>query len=83
MRLFKWCPGFRPDIESSTAPIWVALPNLPLFLFNKQSLFAIGSLIGKPLTFDTATTKLSRSNVARICVEVELLKRLPHRIWME
>lgn len=70
-------------MESSIVPVWVSLPNLPLFLFNQLGLFSIGSLLGKPLILDAATGNLSRPNVARLCVEVYLLKRLPHRIWLD
>lgn len=83
MGSFRWSPGFRPVVEPSAAPVWVSWPNLPLFSFNKQALFAIGSLIGKPLSFDAATAKMTRPNVARLCVEVDLLKRLPNRIRLD
>lgn len=29
MRTFRWTPDFRLDVESSIAPIWVSIPNLP------------------------------------------------------
>src|SRR3954470_17173316 len=57
--------------------------DLPLFLFNKSGLFSIGSLLGKPLTLDAATADLSRPNVARVCVEIDLLKKLTHRVRLD
>lgn len=66
----------------------MSLPNLPLYLFNKQGLFAIGSLLGKPLTLDAATADLSWPNVARLCIEIDLLKNPPKdygstdNLWM-
>lgn len=81
MWLFWWIPSFKPDVESPADPVWDSLPNLPLFLFNKQSPFLISSLIGKLLTLDAVMEDLSHPNVARLCVEVDLLKRLPHRVW--
>src|SRR4051812_5061445 len=83
MRFFKWSPDFRLDVEFSVVPVWISLPNLPLFLFNKPALFNIGSLLGKPLTLDAPTADLSRPSVARVCVEVDLLKRLPPRLWLD
>src|SRR5436190_4128261 len=83
MRIFKWSPEFRLDCESSTVPVWISLPNLPLFLFNKSGIFSIGSLLGKPLTLDAATADLSRPNVARVCVEIDLLKKLTHRVRLD
>lgn len=32
---------------------------------------------------DAATADLPRPSVARICVELDLLKKLPRRIWLE
>ncbi|XP_068659856.1 cysteine-rich receptor-like protein kinase 44 isoform X2 [Aristolochia californica] len=37
---------------------------------------------GKVLTIDGPTRNLSRTNVARACVEVDLLKDLPRQIWI-
>src|SRR5436190_17626985 len=83
MRIFKWSPEFRLDCESSIVPVWISLPNLPLFLFNKSGIFSIGSILGKPLTLDAATADLSRPNVARVCVEIDLLKKLTHRVRLD
>ncbi|PKA46755.1 hypothetical protein AXF42_Ash015649 [Apostasia shenzhenica] len=30
VRIWKWEVGFRPDHESSLAPVWIALPGLPI-----------------------------------------------------
>src|SRR4051812_9601780 len=64
MRTFRWMPDIRLDAESSIALIWISIPNLPFFLFNKQGLFSMGSILGKPLTMDTATAEFTRPNVA-------------------
>lgn len=71
MRTFCWMPDFRLDAESSIAPVWVTIPYLSFFLINKQGLFSIGSLLGKPLTMGAATAEFSRPNIARLCVEVD------------
>src|SRR4051812_13507762 len=83
MRMFKWSADFRLECESLIVPVWISLPNLPLFLFNKSGLFSIGSLLGKPLTLDSATADLSRPSVARICVEIDLLKKLPTTVRLD
>lgn len=79
MRVFRW----TPEIESPIVPVWVSLPSLPLFMFNKQCLFSIGSSIESPMTCDQPTAEISRTSVARICVQVNLLKKIPSRIWLE
>src|SRR4051812_26232640 len=83
MRMFKWSPDFRLEWESPIVPVWISLPNLPLFLFNKSGLFSIGSLLSKPLTLDSATADMSRPSVARVCVEIDLLKTIIPRVRLD
>ena len=82
MRIFKWSPDFRPDIESSIAPIWLSFPKLPVHFFSKSALFSIAQLIGKPVKLDTSTVEINRSSMARVCVETDLQKKIPRRVWI-
>lgn len=82
MCVFRWTPGFRPEVGSSIIPVWISLPNLPLFMFNKQCPFSIGRLIGTPLTIGMPTADFSRPSLAKNCIQLDLLKRL-NRIWLE
>lgn len=83
MRIFKWSPYFRVDKESSIVPIWITLPRLPVPFFHKSALFPIARLIGHPLRLDEATTKLKRPSVARIQVEIDVLRDRPEKIWIQ
>jgi len=49
MTISKWTIDFRPNQESSLAPVWVSFPELPIPFFEKNSLYKLGSLIGRPL----------------------------------
>src|SRR4051812_16255899 len=82
MRVFRWTPDFRSDIESSLTPVWVGFPNLPIYMFNKVSLFSIGRLIGTPLTLDIVIAEFRRPSLAKICIQVDLLNPLPRRVWL-
>lgn len=82
MRTIRWSSEFCPDVESSITLVLISFPSLPIFLFNKKILFSTGSAIGKPLNLDSATD-LSCPSVAWVCVELDLLKRLPHRVWVK
>lgn len=82
MRVFKWTPRFHVDRESSLVPVWFSLPKLPVHLFHKSCLFQIVACLGRPLYLDSATVSLSRPSVARVCVELDLLKTLPSRVWI-
>ncbi|KAL0418816.1 UNVERIFIED_CONTAM: hypothetical protein Sradi_1295100 [Sesamum radiatum] len=72
MRVFKWSPSFDPQIESSISPVWIRLPSLPVHLFEKNALFTLASKIGKPLRMDEPTADLSRPDLARVCVELDV-----------
>nr|XP_027070434.1 uncharacterized protein LOC113695508 [Coffea arabica] len=83
MRVFKWTSKFHVNRESSLAPVWFRLPKLPIHLFAKPCLFHLVSCLGTPLFVDAATSSFSRPNVARVCVEVDLLKSIPSRVWVD
>ncbi|VFQ96759.1 unnamed protein product [Cuscuta campestris] len=82
MRVFRWTADFDPSVESPLVPVWVWLEGLPIHLFDKPTPFSIAKLLGSPLQTDAATVNLSRRNVARVCVEVNLSKELPKAIWI-
>ncbi|XP_037497133.1 uncharacterized protein LOC105643761 isoform X2 [Jatropha curcas] len=65
MRVSKWSASFRPDVDSSIALIWVSLPGLPIHFFDKEALYSIVELIGRPLKVDASTASLIRPSVAK------------------
>ncbi|KAK4384294.1 hypothetical protein Sango_3075000 [Sesamum angolense] len=72
MRVFKWTPDFDPQIESPIAPVWIRLRALPVHLFEKNALFTLATKIGKPLRMDEPTADLSRPDLARVCIEIDV-----------
>ncbi|KAM7462626.1 hypothetical protein LguiA_030747 [Lonicera macranthoides] len=82
MRVFKWTYEFRIDAESALAPVWVSFPLLPINFLKKESLFSIGKTLGQPLKMDSATVDLTKPSVARVCIEMNLLKKFQARIWI-
>ena len=77
IRIFKWASDFHVDRESSLVPVWISLPRLPVHFFESNALFAIASLIGMPLRMDSATASLKRPNIARLQVELDVVKEHP------
>nr|XP_027071951.1 uncharacterized protein LOC113696766 [Coffea arabica] len=73
---------FHVHRESSLAPVWVSLPMLPIHFHDKHSLFSILAPVGRPLFVDTTTAAGTRPNVARACVEIDLLKPPCSRVWV-
>lgn len=79
--MFKWSPDFDASKETSLAPIWVFLPKLNYHLFNWDYLKQILTQIGTPLKEDIATIITSRPNLAKVTVEVDLLKPMQKSVW--
>ncbi|KAF8378755.1 hypothetical protein HHK36_030104 [Tetracentron sinense] len=81
-RFFKWTPSFESGLEPSIVPIWVSFPNHPIHLFNNSALESIGSILGKVLKIDGPTKTFTRPSVARVCIEMDILKKNPDRFWL-
>lgn len=82
MRMFKWSPDFDPNEETSLAPIWVLLPELPLHVFKWDYLKQILEQIGTPMKEDTATVYKTRPHMEEVGVEVDLMKPLPDSVFV-
>lgn len=74
MKIIKWTPDFVPEIETSLAPVWILVHQLPWHLFRWDILSKMVSLIGNAMAPDMATYSKSRGNVAKLKVEIDLLK---------
>ncbi|KAK6129487.1 hypothetical protein DH2020_036767 [Rehmannia glutinosa] len=83
MRVFKWTPSFNPKTEAPLAPVWIRLPGLPIHFFDHNALFAISNIIGTPLQVDSQTASRSRLSMARVCVELNLLKERIEELVLE
>ncbi|KAL4364885.1 hypothetical protein AHAS_Ahas07G0050800 [Arachis hypogaea] len=77
----RWRPFFLSS-ESAVRKIaaWIRIPNLPIELYNHHFLWRVGSTIGNMLKIDKTTSIQSRGKFARICVEIDLSKKLVPRI---
>ncbi|CAN1760391.1 hypothetical protein LINPERHAP1_LOCUS7509 [Linum perenne] len=72
-----WQEGFDPCTDTlSQTLVWVRLPGLPLEFFTETFLRRIGDKIGKLVRIDPTTLAMERGNYARICVRVDLSKKL-------
>ncbi|KAL0439292.1 UNVERIFIED_CONTAM: hypothetical protein Slati_2412200 [Sesamum latifolium] len=72
LRIFKWSSDFDPQIDSPIAPVWIRLPGLPVLIFEKNALFTFAAKIGKSLRMDEPTVDISRPDLARVCIEIDL-----------
>ncbi|XP_009764067.1 uncharacterized protein [Nicotiana sylvestris] len=82
LRMFKWSPDFNPNEETSLAPIWILLPELPFHMFKWEYLKQVLEQIGTPMKEDIATIARTRSYMAKVRVEVDLMKSLPNSVFI-
>ncbi|CAN1175120.1 hypothetical protein LINPERHAP2_LOCUS31765, partial [Linum perenne] len=72
-----WQEGFDPCTDShSHTLVWVRLSGLPLEFFTETFLRRIGDKIGTLVPIDPTTLAMKIGNYARICVRVDLSKKL-------
>lgn len=83
LMLTKWKPNFRPSIHSfESMVVWLRFPELPVEYYDKQALFEIDAVAGKPIRVDYATDRLTRARYARVCVEINLSQPLATKVWV-
>ncbi|KAF8406647.1 hypothetical protein HHK36_008737 [Tetracentron sinense] len=81
-RIFRWTPALDPKIESTIAPVWVQFPLLPLNFFNPSLLRPIAFSLGRVLRIDQSTLFLVRPSTTIVCIEMNIVKVLPKKLWM-
>ncbi|MQL84301.1 hypothetical protein Taro_016810 [Colocasia esculenta] len=81
-RFFQWSMDFSPDEDSSIVPMWVEMPGLPANFYSEPMLKSIAGSIGQVLQVDRDTAMLARTHAARICIQMDIAKDLPERVWI-
>lgn len=81
-RFFKWSMDFSPSTDSPILPVWISFPGLPVNFYLEHLLRSIAGNVGKVLKIDPSTLNLSQTTAARVCVELDISKPLPSRVWI-
>lgn len=55
MRIQKWTPILTLEKETPLVLVWVTLPELPWYCYNKEFISALLAPIGKPLYLDAVS----------------------------
>lgn len=76
MWLQKWSPDFKPEEDMPIVPVWVNLPRLPFHLHTWHYVKQIASKAGTPLEMNITTRGKTRPSMAKVRLEVDLLKPL-------
>lgn len=80
--LDKWKPSIASkSLEGFTSPVWIRLPNLPLEYWDSQNLARLAASVGEPMLMDEQTSSWGRCSYARVCVRIDLARKLPKGIW--
>ncbi|KAF3783775.1 retrotransposable element ORF2 protein [Nymphaea thermarum] len=81
----RWSPGQPLEINpSTTAPLWVRLPSLPPYFWNGRIFKAAAmGLQGDFLEADIPTVQMSRSNFARILLDLPIQSELPPEVEID
>ncbi|KAG5604513.1 hypothetical protein H5410_026005 [Solanum commersonii] len=82
MWLQKWTLDFKPEEDIPIAPVWVLLPGFPFYMHSWHYVKKIVSSIGIPLAMDVATNGRTRPSMAKVRVEIDLLKSHPKNVWV-
>ncbi|XP_020681220.1 uncharacterized protein LOC110098664 [Dendrobium catenatum] len=82
--LDRWSSDFSlSSLKGLSSPVWVRLPNLPLFYWDEINVARIASLFGTPLLLDGNMFQWSKSEFEKVCVRLELNKQLPLGVWVD
>lgn len=77
----RWRPFFMRSVKTvRKIAAWVRIPDLPIELYNEKFLWRIGAKLGTMLKVDRLTSIQSRGKFARICVEIDLERKLTSKI---
>nr|XP_018632189.1 uncharacterized protein LOC108948042 [Nicotiana tomentosiformis] len=82
MWLQKWSPDFKPEEDLPIVPVWVNIPDLPFHLHTWHYVKQIAKEAGIPLEMDIATRGKTRPSMAKVRLEVDLLKPLLTSVWV-
>ncbi|KAF5442561.1 hypothetical protein F2P56_035205 [Juglans regia] len=81
-RAFHWSTDYTDETESPVVPVWISLPGLPPNMFHESFLENITLPIGKYVRSDNCTRCATRTDAARICVEMNANMDPIESIWI-
>ncbi|OIT23354.1 hypothetical protein A4A49_28503 [Nicotiana attenuata] len=82
MKILLWSPDFKLEVETPAVPVWILIHQLQWHLFRWEVVSRMIQSIGVAIAPDQATYSKSRGNVAKIKVEINLLKPKLDQLWL-
>ncbi|KAF5450158.1 hypothetical protein F2P56_030533 [Juglans regia] len=81
-RPFHWTPDFKEEEEPSIVPVWIVLLGLPPNYYHESFLKILTAPIGRFIRSDNSTRCVTRTDGARICVEMDAAKKPLPYFWI-
>ncbi|KAF5466244.1 hypothetical protein F2P56_016189 [Juglans regia] len=81
-RPFAWTPDFDESFEPPCVPVWVFLPGLPPNLYQPSVLKMLTAPIGSFVRCDNSTVCATRTDGARVCLQVDSSKEPISHFWI-
>ncbi|XP_040987690.1 uncharacterized protein LOC121235413 [Juglans microcarpa x Juglans regia] len=81
-RPFHWSPDFSEEEEPSVVPVWIFLPGLAPNFYHPSILKCLTAPIGKFIRCDNSTRCATRTDGARVCVELDAAKSPISSFWI-
>ncbi|XP_035546509.1 uncharacterized protein LOC118348589 [Juglans regia] len=81
-RPFHWTPEFKEEEEPYIVPVWIVLPGLPPNYYHESFLKILKAPIGRFIRSDNSTRCATRTDGARICVEMDAAKQPLPYFWI-
>ncbi|XP_035542834.1 uncharacterized protein LOC118345286 [Juglans regia] len=79
---FHWTPDFKEEEEPSIVPVWIVLPGLPPSFYHESLLKILTAPIGKFIRSDNPMRCATRTDGARICVEMDAAIEPISHFWI-
>ncbi|GLT47075.1 hypothetical protein SLA2020_207950 [Shorea laevis] len=79
-----WEPSFQ--LAGAKAPktaVWVKLYGVPAMCYYEAVVLYVARKLGNPIKVDRVTLMATRGKFARVCVEIDLRKKLPSSIDLD
>lgn len=74
MKILKWTPDFKPEVETAIVSVWIIIHQLLWHLFRWDVISRMVEDVGTGIAPDQAIYSKSRGNIAKVKVEINLLK---------
>ncbi|XP_042942691.1 uncharacterized protein LOC122276861 [Carya illinoinensis] len=81
-RQFAWTLDFDEESDPPCVPVWIFFPGRPPNLYHTSVLESLTALIGRLIHRDNPTRYATRTDGARVCVEIDASKEPLPYFWI-